>query len=358
MLVVLLAAGGGGSGPSEIAQGYGYPAGHYSSAEFVVSDDPAVMVLSVRHGDRSLRVWGDGRTELVTGSEDERETFMRRIERSRLLSLIRSAVDHGLAEFDADVMIHEMQGRPRDGHSLGGPPCPTGSERIEVTLRLVSYTRDSFKNPRVERAGFCAPETYAHIPQAQAFAELAALVEEELATARREGSIEIRAGPPYSEATFTLSNDPAKLILSLGRRLTLHETLVSRLFGDGRLEMELKERGHDPVIYERQMSYSEMVALVRIAVDHGFGEWDTEALREVFGIVRGGIDASGARGSIHLETYRRGDYAREGVNRQFRFQDVGLAREFSSHVPQVRGLLLLREKLNAEFEAVRREGGK
>ncbi len=352
LALLVMAAGEDGAKPSDIALSYGHQAGLYSDAQFTLSDDAAVMVLAVTHGERSMRLYGDGRLEIQVS---EGESYTRRVDRPRMLALFRSAVDQGLAEYDPDVIIHEMQGKPRDGRSLGGPPCPEGSQRITVTLRFLSYDRNGAYGGGANRAGFCAPEVYSHIPQARAFADLAAVLAQEVTTAQREGSVQIYSGPPYSEASFILSSDPGQLVLSLWRPVTYEHSLTARLYGDGRLEMEHKERGREPVIYERSLSFPEMVALIRIAVDHGFAEWDSEALRTVLGIGRAAKDAARAGGEIYLAKYQRGEYQRSDLGREFRFNDVGMAQQYSSHVTQVQGLLELRKALDEYFELARGE---
>ena len=108
--------------PSAVALDHGYPPGPYSEAVFEISDDAAVMVLRVQHADRSMRLYGDGRLEIRAGED---ESYTRRLDRSRMLAIFRSAVDHGLAEYDVEVVLKEIN--PGDQPLFPGPSCPEGS---------------------------------------------------------------------------------------------------------------------------------------------------------------------------------------------------------------------------------------
>lgn len=339
LLCSLLAVGGlvlasGDSGP-------------YSEAVFEVSDDAAVMVLRVDHAGRSIRLYGDGRLELRDGSE----SYTRRVTRSRLLALVRSSVDHGLAEMDPQVVILKT----RTAEHPMGKPCTT--ERVTATLRFTAYDRHGVSGG-VERVGIC-PDDYPQIVQSRALAELRDVLEAELQAAKREGSIELPA-PSYRDATFQLSSDPEQLILSFKIHHGYNGLRSLSLYGDGRLELRVQgKKGRDLVIWEsfdRQLDYPEMAELVRQAVDHGFAEWDADSLH-FQGVTAYSTHALWAFGEIHLESYQRGDYSRLSLVRPFKLGDVRLAREFSADVLQVQGLEAMVRSLDHHFESARREAG-
>ncbi len=336
--LVLASGGDAGPRPSAVAVANGYPPGPYSEATFEISDDAAVMVLRVDHDGRSMRLYGDGRLNIQTG-DDER--YSRRLDRSRMLEIFRTAVDHGLAEFGPDLLILEI-----GEDAAFRKPCKT--PRVEATLRFTAYDRHGAGANQSTR-GIC-PADYPGIVQSQALADLAAVLEVELSAARREGSIEIPAAN-YESAKFTLSSDPTELIFSFGRLYGLSTTRSMRLYGDGRLELRNIEQGNvTRESFDRILDYPDMVELVRIAVDHGFAEWDHDTLRW-----RSRTDAGGAGGEIHLETYQRGEYTRNNLTRKYQLPDVGLALERYPERIQVQGLKAILQALDDQFEAARGE---
>jgi hypothetical protein len=65
------------------------------------------MVLRVKHAGRWLRLYGDGRLDIQAGED---ESYTRRLDRSRMLEIFRAAVDHGLAEYDLQLLFLEIGG--------------------------------------------------------------------------------------------------------------------------------------------------------------------------------------------------------------------------------------------------------
>lgn len=340
-----LASGGDtGPSPSAVALAHGYPPGPYSEAVFEISDDAAVMVLRVDHAGRSMRLWGDGRLEIQAG-DDER--YSRRLDRSRLLEIFRAAVDHGLAEFGTDLLVLEI-----GADAAFRKPCET--PRVEATLRFTAYDRHGAGANQGPR-GIC-PADYPQLVQSRALADLAAVLDGELEAAKREGSIEIPAAD-YKAATFTLSSDPAQLILSFRMSHGYSGMKSLSLYGDGRLELRITGRdGRDLVTresFDRSLTYPDMVSLVRLAVDHGLAEWDSDSLR-FHGITARSTHTQGAAGELHLESYDREEYSRIKLARQFKFGDIRMAREFSADVLQVRGLESMIQALDSHFESARK----
>ena len=219
-----------------------------------------------------------------------------------------------------------------------------------ATLRFTAYDRNGFKGG-AERVGIC-PEHFPQVVQSRALKDLRAVLDEELAAARREGSIELPAAVPYQDATFNLSSDPEQLILSFRIRHGFNGSRSMRLYGDGRLELRLTGKGVIHESFDRSLSYPVMVELVRAAVDHGFAEWDRDGLH-FHGITARSTHAQRAVGELHLETYQRGDYARGSLTRLFEFGDVGMAREHSTEVLQVKGLEALIRELDYHFDSAR-----
>ena len=336
----VLASAGDGPSPSAVALAQGSPPGPYSDAEFSISDDAAEMVLRVEHAGRSLRLFGDGRLEIQAG-DDERYT--RRLDRERMLKILRAAVDHGLAEFDVQLLFLEI------GQDAFSKPCKT--PRVVATLRFATYDRHG-AGGGIENAGIC-PDDYPQIVQSTALTELRAVLEQEIAKARRLGSVEV-APPDYKQATFAVSSDPEQLVLSF--RVWIYGSAEMSLYGDGRLELQVSDhRGVEQESYTRQLTFAEMTGLVRLAVDHGFAEWNPDSL-DFEGLTKRSSHPIIASGELHLDHYQRGEYAREDLVRHFKIGDVHSALKFSADVLQVKGYRALRQTLDGYLESAR--GGK
>ena len=175
------------------------------------------------------------------------------------------------------------------------------------------------------------------------------MLEREIGEARREGSIEV-APPDYANATFALSSDPEQLILSF--RMTSDGAGPSmRLYGDGRLELRrFDRRGGIVAGHDLRLPFEEMTRLVRLAVDHGFAEWDRDSL-DFRGLGRVPSHPTAAVGELHLESYQRGEYVRDGLARTFMIGDVRRALEYSADVLQVQGLEAMQQALGDYFES-------
>lgn len=322
--LVLASGTGAKPKPSALALAHGYPPGLYSDAEFSVSDDAAVMVLAVRHAGQSMRLYGDGRLEIHAGEE----AFTRRLDRPRVLAIFRNAVDHGLAEFDFDVVQAE----------ISGATCPEGSGRITAHLNFTAYERVS-QGKRAfvsKKASLCAPEIFPQVVQSQALIDLAALLEQELATARREGSVDLAPESSYRDATFQLSSDPGQLILRWTHGGGLRGASYSmKLFGDGRLELADRTENKS-----RELTFAEMDSLVRLVVDHGLAEWDGDRVMRSLspGLAQRFTDGVQTSGEIHLDRYRRGAYQREPLSRHFTFRNVSMTLSESPDVIELQGL--------------------
>lgn len=329
--LVLASGSEEGPQPSAVTLAHGSPAGSYSEAEFSISDDAAEMVLRVEHAGHSLRLYGDGRLEIQAGED---ESYTRRLDRSRMLAIFHDAVDHGLAEFDVQMLFLEI------GAEAWRTPCRT--ERVTATLRFTAYDRHG-AGGGIEHAGIC-PDDYPQIVQSKALADLRAVLDFEIREARREGSIE-RASLDYAHATFAFSSDPTQLILSF--RVSADGAGPSmRLYGDGRLELQrFDRRGGVVAAHHLNLPFAEMTGLVRLAVDHGFAEWDRDSL-DFLGIDSRSTHPTAAFGELHLESYHRGDYSRASLDRSFRFGDVGLGLKYSADVLQVQGLKAMQQALD------------
>ncbi|MEM7354139.1 MAG: hypothetical protein AAF657_25270 [Acidobacteriota bacterium] len=333
---LVLATGGDRPKPSAVALANGWPAGPYSEAEFEVSDDAVDMVLAIEHAGRALKVWGDGRAEIQAG---EGESYTRQLGRSRLLEIFGLAVDNGLAEFSLNLLVLEIG---RD--AAFRKPCKT--PRVSVTLRFTAYDRRGATGG-IEREGIC-PDDYPQIVQSRGFVELRAVLDYEIGEARREGSIEIPT-PDYKAATFTLSSDPAQLVLRFGFAIT--GSVEMSLYGDGRLVLTVKDHRGEPERYDRQLTFLEASGLVRLAVEHGFAEWDPDSLSHLAG--KRSSHPSVAYGELNLESYRRGEYGSENLTRSFRFGDARHSLKYFADVLQVEGLRAMRQALNDHLESAK-----
>ncbi len=336
---LVLASGsvGGPTSPSTVALAHGSPPGPYSEAKFQISDDAAEMVLRVEHAGRSLRLYGDGRLDIQAGED---ESYTRHLDRSRMLEIFRAAVDHGLAEFDVQMLLLEI------GAEAWRTPCKT--ERVTATLRFTIYDRHG-AGGGIEHAGIC-PGDYPQIVQSKALADLRAVLDQEIGEARRDGSIEL-APPDYEHATLAFSSDPKQLILSF--RVWIYGSAEMSLYGDGRLELRVSDhRGVEQESYTRQLTFVEMTGLVRLAVDHGFAEWNPDSL-DFEGLTKRSSHPIIASGELHLDHYQRGEYAREDLARSFKIGDVHFALKLSADVLQVKGYRALRQALDGYLESSR-----
>ena len=335
--LVLASVSGDKPEPSAVALAQGSPPGSYSEAEFSISDDAADLVLRVEHDGRSLRLYGDGRLEIQAGED---ESYTRRLDRARMLEIFRAAVDYGLAEFSVDLLYLEI------GQDAFHKPCKT--PRVVATLRFAAYDRHG-AGGGLERGGFC-PDDYPQIVQSKALAELRAVLDFEISEARREGSIDL-AAPDYEQATFAVSSDPTQLIMSF--RVWIYGSAEMSLYGDGRLELRVSDhRGVEQESYTRQLTFAEMTGLVRLAVDHGFAEWNPDSL-DFEGLTKRTSHPIIASGELHLDDYQRGEYAREDLARSFKIGDVHIALKLSADVLQVKGYRALRQALDGYLESAR-----
>ncbi len=317
-------------GPSAVAVAHGYAPGPYSAADFSISDDAVVMILRVTAGrtdgsnHRSMRLYGDGRLEIEAGEE----SYSRHLDRPRMLEIFRHAVDHGLAEFNSDVVMEE----------IAAIPGPEGHETVSAALKLASYRRATPEAPRSVSARLYAPEAFPEVVQSQALIALVAVLDAEIASARREGSIEVAgADVVFTDATFQVSSDPAQLILKWGSGgLAGHQHM--ELYGDGRLELSTRTDR-----FRRELTFAEMTALVRIAVDHGLAEWDENAVltkvREVErGLARRMSDGTTDSVTLNLASYERGSYQREELQRSISFYNAGMVLDEAPNVLELQGI--------------------
>ena len=166
----------------------------------------------------------------------------------------------------------------------------------------------------------------------------------------------------FKDATFELSSDPDQVILGWGYGSGMsNRSLSMKLYGDGRLELKSvgSEEGNES--YTRELIFSEMVSLVRVAVDHGLAEWDgarvwAEVAAAGGGLARRMADAGGMGVEIHLDEYRRGNYARSPLKRSFAVNNAQGSLREAPGVLELQGLHALSEFANNQMKIAREAG--
>lgn len=168
------------------------------------------------------------------------------------------------------------------------------------------------------------------------------------------------AANPFSEARFTISEDPTALVLHVrygGGMLGSFESLS--LYGDGRL---VTKKGRVRTVHEEHaeiLSVEETQRLLRLAVDHGLAEWDGMAFRAKALEVNAGkpivvpTDSLRATVLIALETYDRGAYHRQNLEQKISFEAPQFVRQHYPEMREVTGIALLIDELRSKLAAAR-----
>jgi hypothetical protein len=165
---------------------------------------------------------------------------------------------------------------------------------------------------------------------------------------------------PYTESEFTISSDPAAVILFVQVTFpsAARESQSLRLFGDGRLELtSAKDVFPEPRRSERRLDEATMRELVGIAVRHGLAEWDTTRIESEKAIALNGRQFSTSDGYIvtvwlTLNTYRRGVEERTAAPKRMAVANPAVTVRYFPNVPEFQGVheleLYLRRALREE----------
>ncbi len=120
---------------------------------------------------------------------------------------------------------------------------------------------------------------------------------------------EHRAPPAADDYTFTISSDPAVVVLRVAQ---VKRPVYERFFhvhGDGRVEMEERLRGRVRQQYSLQLGYDEVAQLVRRAIEHGLADYRHRGLlsRRIKQTCNGGVitDHGGTQFTLRLDSYAR-----------------------------------------------------
>lgn len=147
----------------------------FSSARFSASEEKGMLILSIslkssiRRRSQSLKIYGNGAAELQT--ERNRYTFT--YSKPEIKALLRSAVSHGLIEYDRTSVHSRQLIKYRGGHWSSSADDP----EFSVEIFLDDYSRADYNchpcelsvrmdNPRR------AAETFPEISEIRALADL------------------------------------------------------------------------------------------------------------------------------------------------------------------------------------------
>jgi len=154
---------------------------------------------------------------------------------------------------------------------------------------------------------------------------------------------------PYASAEFSVSSDPANLILLVqGYSTSVDVTDSLRLFGDGRLELAVSGRLPEPERRQLMLTEAAKEELVAIAVRHGLAEWDTSRIESEKSILLNSRQMGTSDGyvltvTLALESYRRGSFERADVVKKMSVASPDLAMEYFPGLPEFRGLFELQK---------------
>lgn len=338
------------------------------SRRFTYDKEPFKVVLfvcSLRSDQmlNSMTVYGNGRVELRTeGDQDLSEHYELLLNHEETEALLRLAVNHGLAEYDSD-RIREQQ------RSNRGPiPQTDGPGVTTVLLSLASYENFPLHFQEVEKIiRLVTPELTSEpitgIPEIRGVAELRRRMIEMFARAKLK-NVKPPVEANYGTSSFTFSSDPAEVVLSIASETGLRRRRTSMsIYGDGRTELRVAAGEQVREQYEVSLDYSEVEALLRLAVNHGLVEYDSTNImarrfRRLQGRPYGGAaDASQLKLSLSLESYTRGDYAQRNVEKSIRFYAAGLAARAFPEIKEIQGLAELQRRFFTMLAEAKKKQG-
>jgi hypothetical protein len=155
--------------------------------------------------------------------------------------------------------------------------------------------------------------------------------------AQRKGAI------PYSEATFEVAEDPAKVVLQIvtygGLSGRSNSTTV---YGDGQVELQKSLKGAVIEKHEIFIDHDAVRELLTVVVHHGVAEWHTETIhawmRQQHPNLPNIEDGVRVRISLNLERYQRGDHQAAPLSLSFGTKAPGDLAELYPEILQFRGV--------------------
>jgi len=162
---------------------------------------------------------------------------------------------------------------------------------------------------------------------------------------------------PYASAEFSVSSDPAKLILCVqGYSTSVDVTDSLRLFGDGRLELAVSGRLPEPERRQLILTEAAKEEIVGIAVRHGLAEWDTSRIESEKSILLSSRQMATSNGyvltvTLALERYRRGSLDQADLVKKMSVASPDLSMEYFPGLPEFRGLFELQKYMQRLLES-------
>jgi hypothetical protein len=166
----------------------------YAEANFDYSRDPTRVILHIVEGRQDLKIqsmtiYGDGRLDLEIrpGPETILSEHSRQLSDVEMTRILRSVVDHGLAEWD-NGRIHSLQLTKRGGRAYAPPP---DARNITILISLREYRRGPYEMKNLERTiqvrgAEYAVEIFPDIPEFRGVLNLMSQMDEEFRRLERE----------------------------------------------------------------------------------------------------------------------------------------------------------------------------
>ena len=150
---------------------------------------------------------------------------------------------------------------------------------------------------------------------------------------------------PYSEATYSIPSDPAKVVLhiGLGGGMRKRNSNSATLYADGRLEISALGKGD----FQKILTHEELQQVLQMAIGYGLAEWHSstihaQQLKKYEGRqIPMPSDATRAIVLLAVDDYRRGDYEIESVEKTIRVKAPTIARRLFPEIPQYEGITQL-----------------
>ena len=168
------------------------------------------------------------------------------------------------------------------------------------------------------------------------------------------------AAQRYAEPpSFTASTEPSAVVLYVG--LTAPTTGTTRsmtVYGAGRVELRKQRLTRVEESYDVSIAFPERDCLLRLAVEHQLAEWDDASIRARLARSLGTktivmSDTPTMRVILALTSYERDGRQHGAFEKEMTFQAVNTASQVAPDVPELVGLGLLVEEMNALWSSAR-----
>jgi len=160
---------------------------------------------------------------------------------------------------------------------------------------------------------------------------------------------------------FTASTEPSAVVLYVGMTApTTGTTRSMTVYGAGRVELRKQRLTRVEESFDLSIEPPERDRLLRLAVEHDLAEWDDVSIRARLARSLGTktivmSDAPTTRVILALTRYERDGRELEDIKKEISFQAVHTAAEVAPDVPELMGLGLLVEEMNALWTNARGE---